>query len=144
MRPRPIADPEPTRAETPPPTDLLVYDDDCGFCTAAARWLQDHSRWPLHLVPISALPLPGILGSPETGSLPGSAHFVTSEGWEYHGGAAITRALRLVRGGVAFACLDLPLLRTLRAAAYQLVARHRHRISRLLGTKCAFPDRRKV
>jgi|GEM_PF-4303370 len=62
-----------------------------------------------------------------------SAHYTDASGRQFHGGASVTRVLRLLPGGRLFAVLDLPGLRYVRDAAYGLVARNRGRISRLTG-----------
>ena len=49
-------------------------------------------------------------------------------GIEYHGGVAVTQALRLGRGGRAWALLDAPGLAWLRDASYLLVVRSRGRL----------------
>ncbi len=53
------------------------------------------------------------------------AHFVTVAAIEYHGGAAMTRALRLGRGGRAWALLDAPGPAWLRDVGYALAVRSR-------------------
>jgi predicted DCC family thiol-disulfide oxidoreductase YuxK len=133
-------DPAPTRSRAPLPTDLLVYDDDCGLCTAAARWLDRHSRRPLQIVPMSTLPIAGVLEGLDAVAMASSAHYVTPEGREFHGGESITRALRLVRGGELAGLFDLPMLRVVRAGLFRLVARNRNGISRLLGLRCRLPE----
>lgn len=126
-------DPRPTAARVPPPRYTLVYDDACGFCTAAARWIERRSRKPVDLIGLSALPSRRtFLETLTAAQLGASAHFVTLVGGEYHGSEAITRALRLWRWGFLVTPLDWPGLRALRAAGYQLVARNRRRLSRLV------------
>jgi predicted DCC family thiol-disulfide oxidoreductase YuxK len=114
---------------------MLVYDDTCAFCAMSARWLARHARPDLRLVPMSALPLPGMLEGAGP-HLRESAHYITPDGREYHGSESITHSLRLVRGGALFAVLDLPVMRSFRRLAYSVIARNRHHLSRLLGLRC--------
>jgi predicted DCC family thiol-disulfide oxidoreductase YuxK len=121
----------PSRSRVAPGRPLLVYDDDCGLCTAAAIWLQLRVSG-LELIGFSELPREGILESLDLGGLHASAHFVSADGVEYHGGEAITRVLRLVPGTEPIRYLDWPVLRGLREGGYRLVAWQRDRISRLI------------
>lgn len=73
----------------------------------------------------------GYLGSVSRPEFEASAHLVTPAGREYHGGEAITRALRLWRWGWLVRPLDMPALTFARAAGYRLIARNRGRLGRL-------------
>jgi predicted DCC family thiol-disulfide oxidoreductase YuxK len=121
----------PTRSRIPTGRHLLVYDDACDFCTAAAAYLQ--LRVPaLEAVGFRALPIEGVLESLDDAAIHASAHLVTPEGIEYHGGEAITRACRLVPGLEPVAYLDRPVLRGLRELGYRAIAGQRARVSRVL------------
>ena len=125
-------DPPPTRSERPPGNLILVYDDECGFCTNAALWIQRRARRPLRLVGFSALdPGAGYLGGLSRREFEASAHLVTPSGREYHGGEAITKALRLWRWGWLVRPLDCLGGRMVRAAGYRSIARNRGGLSRL-------------
>jgi len=122
-------DPAPTTAKVPPGRYLLVYDDGCGFCTVAARWLRRRAHTDVELVGLSELDASRtILDTLAERQLWSSAHIVTPAGREYHGGEAITRALRFTRYSVVGRALDLPGLRWLRAAGYLLVATNRRHL----------------
>lgn len=121
----------PTRARVAPGRDLLVYDDDCGLCLLAALGLQLRAE-DLALVGFSELEHEGVLESLDQDALVASAHYITPEGVEYHGGEAVTRVLRLVSGGRAIAILDWPVIRGLRELGYRFVAWQRPRLSRFL------------
>ena len=126
----------PTQSATPPGHAILVYDGDCGFCLASARWLQRRTRALLELIEFDeAEKRPGILASLSHADMHRSSHFVTADGIEYHGGASITRSLRLVPGGWLVAFVDWPLLSIIREASYSLVSANRHRLSRLVRTR---------
>ena len=122
-----------TRSRIAPGRALLVYDDDCHLCRRVARFVARRAIEQLELVPFSALPRAGILEQLGQRELWASAHFVSSDGVEYHGGESVTRAARLLPGGGAVAVLDRPLLRGLREIGYRLVAWQRDRIARWLS-----------
>lgn len=122
----------PTRARVAPGHDLLVYDDDCGLCSLTAIGLQLRVR-DLELIGFSSLPRDGLLESLDQDEVLASAHYVTADGLEYHGGEAVTRVLRLVPGGSPARYLDLPVFRGLREIGYRLVTWQRGRVSRLLS-----------
>jgi predicted DCC family thiol-disulfide oxidoreductase YuxK len=126
----------PTRSRVPPGRPLLIYDDDCGLCSLAAIGIQ--LRMPdLELVGFSDLPRAGVLDALDYDALLASAHYVTADGIEYHGGESVTRVLRGVPGFEAVRYLDWPVVRGLRELGYRLVAWQRDRISRALGAWAA-------
>lgn len=133
--------PATTRSQTPPGRYLLVYDDGCGFCLASARWLLRRSQSALEIVPCSEARARGVLLDLQERELWSSAHLVTPDGVEHHGGSAVTRALRLARGGWIVRPLDLPGIVVARELGYALVARNRHRISRVAGARCDGDER---
>ena len=123
----------PTRSGVAPGRHLLVYDDACELCALAALGVQLLSI-DLALVGFSEVDRHRVLDQLDRDELIASAHYVTPDGVEYHGGEAITRALRQVPGGRAAAFLDWPVMRGLRELGYRLVAWQRPRISRLIGS----------
>ncbi len=116
---------EPSRAV--PRTPLLLYDADCSFCSASARWLERRARRPLAILPIAEAPAAGVLRGLGERELWAGAHLVSAEGHEHHGAAAVTQALRLGPGGRLWALLDWPPLAPLRDGGYRLVAALRGR-----------------
>lgn len=122
----------PTRSRVAPGRHLLVYDDHCGLCMVLALGIQLRAA-DLAVVGFSDLAHEGVLDALDHDALMASAHYVTPEGIEYHGGEAVTRVLRLVPGGQTAAWLDWPVARGLREIGYRLVAGQRPRISKLLG-----------
>jgi predicted DCC family thiol-disulfide oxidoreductase YuxK len=111
---------------------VLVYDGGCPFCIATARWLQRHAREPVRLVTFDEVGASGVLVGMGRDASEAAAHFVTPDGGEYHGGAAVTRALRLLRFGGVAAVLDLPVASLARDAGYAVVARLRPWLSRFV------------
>jgi len=124
----------PTRTRIAPGRHLLVYDDDCDFCSIAAIALQLRLG-DLELIGFSELPRDGVLESLDRGETEASAHYITPDGVEYHAGEAVTRVLRLVPGAEAARYLDWPVARGLREIGYRLVVWQRGRVSRVLGTR---------
>ena len=122
----------PTRSERPPGEHLLVYDGECGFCRWSAGFVRRRARVAVKLVPFTELAGWGVLTSLDAAQVARSAHYVTPDGVEYHGGESITRSLRLVRFGAAAGLLDLWGLALLRELVYALVAGNRSLASRLL------------
>jgi predicted DCC family thiol-disulfide oxidoreductase YuxK len=113
-------------------TPLLVYDGDCGFCTASAEWIR--ARWPgpevARLVPSQRL---GLADRQRLGLSPDdlsrAAWWVDgSRTWRGH--LAIGRALIAAGGGWSLLgrAMFVPPVRQLAALGYQVVARNRHRL----------------
>lgn len=122
-----------TRASFAPGQHVLVYDGGCPFCTAVARRLKGRARRPLQLMTFEEVTGTGMLTALSRTELEGAAHLITPEGIEYHGGEAVTRAVRLAPFGWLAAPLDWPPLTLLRDAGYSLVARVRPWLSRFIG-----------
>ena len=122
----------------------VFFDADCGFCAHSASVLRRlDSNHRLALVPLqrAAEVAPD---APELGVLLASMHVRDSTGRWSVGGAAwlrIADEIPLLRP-LAFLA-RLPGLRRLVEPAYAVVARNRHRISRLLGDDaCSIPQAR--
>ncbi|WP_017556900.1 thiol-disulfide oxidoreductase DCC family protein [Nocardiopsis baichengensis] len=117
---------------------VLIYDGDCGFCTASARLAAERVAPGLRTVPAHRAGLaPGL--RERAGREVLLAH---PDGRRVWGGADAVAAL-LVDGPRAplrpvGALMRLPVLRALSAAAYRWVAANRHRMP--AGTAaCAVP-----
>ena len=120
-----------TRSAVPPGEHLLVYDGDCGFCFKSAEFIRGRARTPLILIPFNDVNRLELLTSLDQSQFLRSAHFITPEGKEYHGGESITRALRLVRGGFVFGFLDVWGIALIREFGYTWMAGNRSIVSRL-------------
>lgn len=127
---------------------VVLYDRDCGLCTATARALR---RWDRHaalrLVALQdverAAPdiAPRVAGAP----LAAAMHVVDeATGRVAAGGDGVLAiAGRLPGGRVADVLARIPPARWSVGIAYDLVARNRHRIGRLLrleGPACDVPQ----
>lgn len=135
--------PPPTQSDRPPGQHLLVYDGGCGFCVVAVRRMRRRARVALELLSFDeAARRGGLLTALDLADVRRCAHYITPAGVEYHGGAAVTRALRLGGGAWAFALLDRPPLSVARDVLYGLVARHRRRLARFAGAEACAIDAR--
>lgn len=122
----------------------LLYDGDCGICSATARWLASRTRPAvLRLEPLTrADQLEGLRDLVTGRDLRSSIHFVRDDGRVLTGARAVLAAGRLVPRWRWLAIgadhrLGVALLEPL----YRLIATHRHRIGRALGLSdaCANP-----
>ena len=120
------------------PTTTMLYDADCGICTAAAAWLMRRSRpGQLRAVPLQGVTLPG---QPD---LTQTLHVVTPDTAVLTGSRAVLAAARTVpRWGVAARIADNKVGHMFLEPAYRWVARHRRGIGRALGINqvCAVPE----
>ena len=115
----------------------VLYDGTCGFCTRQAHLARRVGGGPGRVSLLSTA-TPGVLEG-RLGLTRESANrqlFVEEDatGRRYGGAAAVARLVREVPliGPIGW-LYYLPGLRQLADALYRVVARHRHRISRLLG-----------
>ena len=120
-----------TRSASPPGTHVLVFDGDCGFCRATVEFIRRLARTDIALVPFSQVDQGSLLTSLNRSEFLASAHYITPDGREYHGGESITRALRLVPGGLIVGMLHLWGLSWFRELGYALVASNRSLLSPL-------------
>ncbi|MGE0229042.1 MAG: DCC1-like thiol-disulfide oxidoreductase family protein [Dehalococcoidia bacterium] len=105
------------------PDAQLVYEGDCALCRSAAHWIAAHAAGSIEIVPFGDSRVPSTLDADRS-----RVHWVNEDG-VLHGGAAMTQALRRIRGGRLARVLDLPLLTWVRDAGYRVVARtHRGRV----------------
>lgn len=128
----------------------IIYDGDCGICTASVRWLAGHDRdHVLAMIPSSAL------DAAEREALPiDRTVIVRSDGRTVERSEAVATALAALPdlwgrvGRSALALVALGPLRRVGDAAYDFVAEHRSTISAFLvrhgklDTTCAVPHTR--
>ncbi len=122
----------------------VFFDADCGFCAHSASVLRRlDSKHRLGLVPLQRA-AEVVSDAPDIDRLLASMHVRDPAGRWSVGGAAwlrIADEIPLLRP-LAFLA-RLPGLRRLVEPTYALVARNRHRISRLLGDDaCSIPKAR--
>jgi len=120
----------------------LIFDGDCAFCTSSATWVAERLHRPdgpnVQLVAWQFTDLATLGTSSERTQR--EALWVTRGGEIYGGAAAFAQWLQFRGGayGVPGRMMDLPGVRSLAAAVYRLISRHRHRMPG--GTPaCALP-----
>lgn len=126
-----------------PPAPLLLYDGTCGFCAASVRFLLRHDRaGRLRFAPLQGRTAAVLRAAhPE---LEQADSVVWVEPADAGPGRAFTRsdavlhAARYLGGRWHLARVGRLLPRALRDAAYDLVARHRHRLT-AGGPACLVP-----
>ena len=123
----------PTRSAVAPGSHVLVFDGDCSFCWASVQFIRRHSRVTVVLVPFAELAQTKLLHELDRVQVLASAHYITPEGREYHGGEAMIRAFQQLPGGRLLGVFHLWGLALIREMAYSLVASNRRFFSRLTG-----------
>lgn len=120
---------------------VLVYDGDCGFCTASAGAAQRLLRPACDFTAWQSTDLDSLgVAQARAGY---EALWVTPDG-AVHGGAQAVAKLLLRAGGgwaVVGAVLTLPPVRWIAHAVYQVIANNRRRLPGGTGA-CAAPARR--
>ncbi|WP_254543110.1 thiol-disulfide oxidoreductase DCC family protein [Halomarina pelagica] len=114
---------------------LLVYDDDCGFCTWSARWAARHSD----VRPIGFSELSDDLRARLPADYKRCAHLL-ADGETYSCGASVERTLGRVHPalGRAFAVLRrVPGYARLRERLYRWAADHRAWWGRVVSAEAA-------
>jgi predicted DCC family thiol-disulfide oxidoreductase YuxK len=112
----------------------VFYDADCGFCTRTALMLRRLDR--AHRLRLVQLQRATEIASdaPSEDQLLQEMHARDTSGHWFMGGAAwlqIAHVVPLMKP-LAFVA-ELPLIRSLVEPTYTVIARNRHRISRLMG-----------
>lgn len=113
---------------------LVLYDEDCGICTALAGWIR---RFEIDAEPIGSDTGRHWLRDLDDGQRYASAHVVDAAGRRTSGGGAVAVVARELPGGwlLGRVASGLP---GLTAFGYTVVAEHRGRLSRLAGLdRCA-------
>jgi len=123
----------------------VLYDADCGFCSRSAGLLRRLDRaGRLELIPLKSAAAAALPGAPPDDRLLERMHVRDASGHWSIGGAGWLRIADAVPalGPLAFLA-RLPVVHRFVGPAYALIARNRHRISRLLGDDaCAKPASR--
>ncbi len=120
-------------------TATVVYDGECGFCTAAAGLASRHLHGPVAAVPIADADLTA-LGVPAADARR-SLQWVGPDGARLQGHRAVAAWLRSGGRGwpVAGSLMTAPGLDLLSAGAYRIVAANRRRIPGRWSRACAAP-----
>jgi len=125
------------RGNLPPRARLIVcYDGECGVCLAAVERLRNiDAEERLRFVPAQRVmsELPDFAARIGPGALSSALHVVEPDGRWVSGAEAVLRIAETVPRLRPMARLGrLRLVNPLIDPLYRLVARHRHRLSRLL------------
>jgi predicted DCC family thiol-disulfide oxidoreductase YuxK len=127
---------------------VVLYDRDCGLCTATARWLRRRDRTGrLVLLPLQDAPgsaRPHLAHATRGLPLAAALHVVDERTGAIRSGgdAAIAIGEVLPGGAIVRAAAAFPPVRWGIGRAYAIVARNRHRIGRRLrleGPVCDVP-----
>ncbi|HEX7581604.1 MAG TPA: DCC1-like thiol-disulfide oxidoreductase family protein [Gaiellaceae bacterium] len=115
----------------------MIYDGDCGFCTASVEAASRRLRTRVSIVPWQRADLVA-LGVPE-GDARLALQWLGADGVRLQGHRAVAAWLRDAGGlwRVCAALLTAPGLSQVAAAAYRLVAANRRRIPGRRETGCA-------
>jgi predicted DCC family thiol-disulfide oxidoreductase YuxK len=149
VRDDPVISPVASTATVPAGRLAVLYDRDCGLCTATARRLRGWDReGRLDVVPLQSVTT---AASPEVArlaagrSLGSALHVIDpASGRVLSGGDSVLAIARRLPGGSVPAAViaGVPPARWALALGYDLVARNRHRIGRWLrleGPACDVP-----
>jgi len=107
---------------------VLVYDGDCAFCSACARWIAARWRGPEHAIAWQQLDAERL--GLTLDDVRSAAWWIDADGRRSRGHLAIAHALRAAPGWPSLLgrILLVPPFRWLAASSYPLVARWRHRL----------------
>ena len=107
---------------------MLIYDGDCGFCTACAHWVADRGQGEVEIQPWQGLDLDDIALTVD--EVTTAAYWIDDQGGAHRGHAAIGRSLQAI--GPFYHPLGWLLQRRpvswAARPAYWLVARYRYRL----------------
>ena len=132
--PAETADPHPPSPSVP--AGMLIYDGDCGFCTATARWAERRLSDDYQVVPSQQVDLASLGLSDE--DVIRSAWWIRPDGtrWDEH--RSIAGALGAMTGPwpAVGRLLTLGPINPLARGVYRLVANNRYRIRWPGATRC--------
>lgn len=111
----------------------VVYDGDCGICEASAQWIRRH------------VPVVHVASHYEYGVEQLHSVWLITHSGRREGARAVAEILQMsevpAMRGVGRA-IDLPVIRTISAGVYWVIARNRRHLSRLFGLKaCGLPQK---
>ena len=129
MTPEPS--PAPDHAEsgqTTPGLPALIYDGECAFCKRCAAWIAARLPTGTPVLASQQTDLTALGLSAEQAAE--AAWWINTDGQPHRGHTAIAAALQACEGGWGRLgrVLTVPVISTLAAGVYELVARNRHRL----------------
>lgn len=107
---------------------LLIYDGDCGFCTATAGWIERRLPDGAQVSPWQALNISQFDLTEDDVST--AAYWVDPAGRVYRGEEGIAQSLLAAGGvwGLVGRLMTKPPFRQLASVSYPIIARNRHRL----------------
>ena len=114
----------------------LIYDDTCDICTMAVRRVRRLDEdGEVDLVPISQASRLRGYDLPGEDKLKEEIHLVTPTGRIIAGADAVGYLARVLpRTRMWGRLISLPIIRSVARVVYRIIARNRHRLSRLFRT----------
>ena len=127
----PEPSPEPDHAESgqaAPDLPALIFDGDCAFCERCATWIAARLPAGIPVVAAQQTDLAALGLSARQAS--DAAWWIGTDRQTHRGHRAIAAALRACGGGWGRLgrVMTVPVISTLAAGVYELVARNRHRL----------------
>lgn len=111
---------------------VVIYDADCGMCTAAIQWLQrQRLQEPVRWLPLDSEEAQRLVPNRPADEMA----VVGPNGQVWMGADGVIESLRLTDHDSLARLLRLPLVHSVAKLGYRSIARNRARISRLLGLK---------
>ena len=125
---------EPNPPSPPIPLGTLIYDGDCGFCTATAHWAERRLSGDYPVVPSQQADLAALGLSDE--DVARSAWWIDPDGTRWDDHRSIAKALRAMNAPwpAVGRLMTLGPINPLARGVYRLVANNRYRI-RWPGTR---------
>lgn len=116
---------------------MLIYDGDCGFCTASANWVTDRIDPDTEVQPWQALDLDAY--GLTVDDVTSAAYWIEPSGELRRGHRAVAATLRDLDGRwpLLGRTMTIPPISWLAAGVYRVVAANRHRLP---GATCAIPQ----
>lgn len=116
---------------------VLVYDGECGFCSASARWIAAQWSRPADMRAYQQLGAEGLAALGLTmREAQSAAWWVGADGRRWRGHLAVAHALMQAHGWrrLAGRVIATKVMYVPAALGYALVARYRHLLSRVVSS----------
>lgn len=120
----------------------LLYDGDCGICQWTADWLRKHDHaHRLRIVPFQTIDPAAIAPGLTREECAQAVQLITADGRRFRAARAVFETLRLLPPPWQWLGTFCAPFSPLFEPIYHLIARSRHRLSRLLGLNaCQLPE----
>ncbi len=120
----------------------IIYDGDCGICQWSAEWLRRHDKaHRLHIVPFQTIDPAAIAPGLTRAECAQALQCITADGRRFRAARAVFEALRVLPPPWQWLGTLCAPFSPLFEPIYQIIARSRYRLSRLLGLNaCHLPE----